>query len=96
MSKEKSTDDHGKEQKVKIEIIVSGAAITLEVSPNQTLQSLVERALKQANEASDPEQWGFFVEEGKEMVELDANLKVEDILKRAKTIYLNKKAGAAG
>jgi hypothetical protein len=96
MNKEKGTDDHGKEQKIKIEIIVSGAAITLEVSPNQTLQSLVERALKQANEASDPEQWGFFVEEGKEMVELDANLKVEDILKRAKTIYLNKKAGAAG
>ncbi|MFC1589726.1 DUF2604 domain-containing protein [Pseudomonadota bacterium] len=82
--------------KVEIEIVVSGTAITLEATPNQTLQSLVAQALKKANEAGDPEQWGFFVEEGSEMVELDANIKVEDALTRAVTIYLNKKAGAAG
>ncbi len=96
MSKKEGTDGHGKEKEVEIKIVVSGTAITLEVNPNQTLQSLVEKALKQANEASDPEQWGFFVEEGNEMVEIDSNLKVEDVLKRANTIYLNKKAGAAG
>jgi hypothetical protein len=82
--------------KVEIAIVVSGTAVTLEANSNQTLKSLVEKALKAANEAGDPEQWGFFVEEGKEMVELDANLKVEEALKRGQTIYLNKKAGAAG
>jgi hypothetical protein len=81
---------------VELTIVVSGAAITLEANPNQTLKSLVVQALKAANEAGDPEQWGFFVEEGKEMVALDANIKVEDALKRATTIYLNKKAGVAG
>lgn len=85
-----------KEDKVEIEIVVSGTAITLEVNSHQPLKSLVENALKKANEASDPEQWGFFVEEGKEMVELDENLKVEDALKRKTAIYLNKKAGVAG
>ena len=83
-------------QKTELTVIVSGAAVTLEVNNNQPLKSLVEKALKEASEAGDPEQWASFVEEGSDMVEIDANLKVEDVLARAQTIYLNKKAGAAG
>lgn len=85
-----------KENKVDITFIVSGTAITLEANLNQTLKGLVQKALVEAKESGDPEQWGFFVEEGSGMVELDATIKVEDALKRATTIYLNKKAGAAG
>lgn len=82
--------------KVELKIVVSGTAIMLEANTHQTLKSLVEQALKASNEAGDPEQWGFFVEQGKEMVELDANITVENALKRETTIYMNKKAGAAG
>lgn len=85
-----------KKNEVEITLVVSGSAIELEANPHQTLKSLVEQALKKANESGDPEQWGFFVEKGKEMVDLDAKTKVEDALKLATTIYLNKKAGAAG
>lgn len=82
--------------KVELTIVVSGTGIKLEANTHQTLKSLVAQALKAANEAGDPEQWGFFIEQGKEMVGLDANIKVEDALKLETTIYLNKKAGAAG
>jgi hypothetical protein len=56
----------------------------------------VEKALQLAGEASDPEQWGYFVEQGKDMAPLDETIKVEEALERRQTIYLNKKAGAAG
>jgi hypothetical protein len=83
-------------QKAELTVVVSGAPITLEVNKNQPIKSLIEKALKEANEAGDPKQWGYFIEEGSEMVELDGNLKVEEVLARTQTVYLNKKAGAAG
>lgn len=85
-----------KDKKIELAIIVSGTPVTLEVNLNQPLKGLVEKALKEAGEVGDPEQWGFFVEEGKEMVAIDADLKVEEALKRPQPLYLNKKAGAAG
>jgi hypothetical protein len=85
-----------KEQKAELTIVVSGTPVTLEVNKNQPLKGLISKALKEASEASEPDQWGFFIEEGKDMVELDANTKVEDALERGLTVYLNKKAGAAG
>lgn len=91
-----SKKEDGKEGKTDIVIVVSGTAVTLNVSKNQPLKSLVEKALEAAEEASDPAQWGFFIEQGKEMVDLDGSLKVEEVLERGLTIYLNKKAGAAG
>lgn len=94
MSKEKGTI--GQEQKTVFTIVVSGAPVSLEVNLNQPLKSLIEKALKEASEASDPAQWGFFVEEGNKMTGIDENLKVEEFLERAQTLYLNKKAGVAG
>jgi hypothetical protein len=85
-----------KEKKVDFVIVVSGAAITLSVNLNQPLKSLIEKALKEAGEVGDPSQWGFFVEKGGEMVDLNDGLKVEEVLKGEQTVYLNKKAGAAG
>jgi hypothetical protein len=92
----KKEDGFVQEPKTELDVVVSGAAVTLEVNLNQPLKSLVEKALKEANEASDPAQWGFFVEEGKKMTGIDENLKIEEFLKREQTLYLNKKAGVAG
>jgi hypothetical protein len=86
----------GQEKKTELTIVVSGTAVTLAVNLNQPLKSLVEKALQLAGEASDPEQWGYFVEQGKDMAPLDETIKVEEALERRQTIYLNKKAGAAG
>lgn len=85
-----------KRKDVTLKIIVSGTEVKLEANPHQTLVSLIEQALKAAGEASDPDQWGFFVEKDKEMVSLDLHMKVEEVLEHHDTVYLNKKAGAAG
>ncbi|WP_435626584.1 DUF2604 domain-containing protein [Candidatus Ferrigenium straubiae] len=89
MSKDKDKD-------ISLKIVVSGTEITLEANPHQTLGSLIEKVLKKAGEASQPDQWGYFVQKGGEMVPVDSNMKAEDAAKQHGLLYLNKKAGAAG
>lgn len=85
-----------KKEEVELKISVSGTEITLEANPNQTLQSLVEKALREAKEASDPAQWGFFTHKGAEMVAVDMTMKAGDAAKQYDVLYLNKKAGITG
>jgi len=85
-----------KQEEVVLKISVSGTEITLEANLNQPLQSLVEKALKEAKEASDPAQWGFFIQNGAEMVAVDMAMKAGDAAKQYDILYLNKKAGITG
>lgn len=84
------------EKEISLKIVVSGTEITLEANPHQPLQSLIEKALKEAGEASQPDQWAFYVKDGAEMVAVDLHMKAEDAAAQYDVLYLNKKAGAAG
>ncbi len=85
-----------KKEEVVLKISVSGTEIRLEANPNQPLQSLVEKALKDAKEASDPAQWGFFIQNGAVMVAVDMAMKASDASEQYDILYLNKKAGITG
>ncbi|HUX90584.1 MAG TPA: DUF2604 domain-containing protein [Gallionellaceae bacterium] len=91
-----SKKETSSKKEISLKIVVSGTEITLEANPHQPLQSLIEKALQEAGEASQPDQWAFYVKAGAEMVAVDLQMKAEDAAAKYDVLYLNKKAGAAG
>ncbi len=84
------------EKDVVLKISVSGTEISLEANPNQPLQSLVEKALKDAGQASTPDQWAFYINKDNTMVAVDMAMKAGDAAAQFAILYLNKKAGVTG
>lgn len=81
---------------VVLKISVASTEITLEAKSEQPLQSLVEKALKDAGQASPPDQWAFYISQDSKMVAIDIGMKAGDAAQQFDMLYLNKKAGVTG
>jgi Protein of Unknown function (DUF2604) len=88
--------DQGKDNKIWLNVVVSGNPTRLEANINTPLHSLLGKALQESGTVGQPDSgnWVFKDESG---TVLDSQKKIEDLgLTEGATIYLSLEAGAAG
>ena len=86
--------DHG-DKKVNLTVVVNGTPVTVSANTNAALNSVLEKALKEADvPEKDPEKWEFKDEAGHI---LDVHKKLSELgLGEGSTVFLSLKAGVTG